>query len=130
MKELIEQFLTYITEEKGYSSNTLAAYRNDLSQFLAFLEPRVDRWDKVSRGLIIDYIVVMKAEQEYASSTGESSRMIQQQLSIHPRFANACPRRSPKRTWSACWLNRPESKPQKPCGTEPCWRSSMRLACA
>ena len=69
MREQIEQFLTYITEERGYSSNTLAAYRNDLSQFMAFLEPRVDRWDKVTRGLIVDYIMVMKAEQEYASST-------------------------------------------------------------
>jgi integrase/recombinase XerD len=69
MREQIEQFLTYITEEKGYSSNTLAAYRNDLSQFMAFLEPRVDRWDEVTRGLIVDYIMVMKTEQEYASST-------------------------------------------------------------
>jgi integrase/recombinase XerD len=69
MKEQVEQFLTYITEEKGYSSNTLAAYRNDLSQFTAFLEPRVDRWEQVTQGLIVDYIMVMKAEQEYASST-------------------------------------------------------------
>ena len=69
MKEQVEQFLTYITEEKGYSSNTLAAYRNDLSQFTAFLEPRVDRWAQVTRGLIVDYIMVMKADQEYASST-------------------------------------------------------------
>jgi integrase/recombinase XerD len=69
MKEQVEQFLTYITEERGYSSNTLAAYRNDLSQFTAFLEPRVDRWEQVTQGLIVDYIMVMKAEQEYASST-------------------------------------------------------------
>jgi integrase/recombinase XerD len=69
MKEQVEQFLTYITEEKGYSSNTLAAYRNDLSQFTAFLEPRVDRWEQVTQSLIVDYIMVMKAEQEYASST-------------------------------------------------------------
>ena len=69
MKEQIEQFLTYITEEKGYSNNTLAAYRNDLSQFMSFVESRVDRWDRVTRGLIVDYIMAMKAEQEYASST-------------------------------------------------------------
>jgi integrase/recombinase XerD len=69
MREQVEQFLTYITEEKGYSSNTLAAYRNDLSQFTAFLAPRVDRWEQVTRGLIVDYIMAMKAEQEYASST-------------------------------------------------------------
>ncbi|MFN2184600.1 MAG: site-specific tyrosine recombinase/integron integrase [Anaerolineae bacterium] len=69
MNEQIEQFLTYITEEKGYSSNTLAAYRNDLTQFLSFLGGRVDGWDQVTRQIIIDYIMTMKADQEYASST-------------------------------------------------------------
>jgi integrase/recombinase XerD len=33
------------------------------------LEPLVSRWDKVSRDTIIDYIMVMKSGQEYASST-------------------------------------------------------------
>jgi integrase/recombinase XerD len=69
MKEQIEQFLQYITEEKGYSANTLAAYRNDLTQFLAFLSGRVDGWDEVNREIIIDYIMAMKSDQEYASST-------------------------------------------------------------
>ena len=69
MKEQIEQFLRYITEEKGYSSNTLAAYRNDLTQFLAFLGGRVDGWAKVNREILIEYIMAMKSEQEYASST-------------------------------------------------------------
>ena len=69
MKEQIEQFLKYITEEKGYSANTLAAYRNDLTQFLAFLRGRVDGWDEVNREIIIDYIMAMKSDQEYASST-------------------------------------------------------------
>jgi len=69
MKEQVQQFLEYISAEKGYSSNTLAAYRNDLSQFIAYLEPRVSRWDKVSRDTIVDYIMAMKGGQEYASST-------------------------------------------------------------
>ena len=69
MKEQIEQFLRYITEVRGYSANTLAAYRNDLTQFLAFLKGRVDGWDEVNREIIIDYIMAMKGDQEYASST-------------------------------------------------------------
>jgi integrase/recombinase XerD len=69
MKEQIDQFLEYITEEKGYSANTLAAYRNDLSQFIDFLGTRVSTWDEVDRDIILDYIMHMKAEQEYASST-------------------------------------------------------------
>lgn len=69
MEDRIEQFLDFIVEEKGYSQNTLAAYRNDLSQFVEFLEARVSTWDEVTREIILDYIMSMKAEQEYASST-------------------------------------------------------------
>jgi integrase/recombinase XerD len=69
MKEQIEQFLNHITEVKGYSSNTLAAYNNDLTQFLSFLRGRIDGWEQVNRQVIIDYIMSMKSDQEYASST-------------------------------------------------------------
>lgn len=69
MKAEVQRFLDYIVEEKGYSSNTLAAYRNDLSQFLEFVGPRASSWDEVGRATIVDYIMTMKADQEYASST-------------------------------------------------------------
>jgi integrase/recombinase XerD len=69
MKEQVDQFLEYITVEKGYSSNTLAAYRNDLGQFMAFLGPRVATWDEVTQEMILEYIMAMKTQQEYASST-------------------------------------------------------------
>lgn len=69
MKEQIEQFLEHIQREKGYSQNTLAAYQNDLSQFAAYLEGRVSVWGQVGQATIIDYILSMKADQEYASST-------------------------------------------------------------
>jgi integrase/recombinase XerD len=69
MQDKIQQFLDFIVEEKGYSQNTLAAYRNDLSQFVEFLDGRVSAWDEVTREIIIEYIMKMKGEQEYASST-------------------------------------------------------------
>jgi integrase/recombinase XerD len=69
MREQIQQFLDYITVEKGYSQNTLAAYRNDLTQFLSFLRGRVSGWDEVNRDTILEYVMFMKTEQEYASST-------------------------------------------------------------
>jgi integrase/recombinase XerD len=69
MIEEIRAFLDYLATEKGYSENTLAAYRNDLSQFAAYLEPRVSGWDEVNQNTIMDYIMFMKGEQEYASST-------------------------------------------------------------
>jgi integrase/recombinase XerD len=69
MREQVQEFLEYITVEKGYSQNTLAAYRNDLSQFAAFLEKGNISWEEVDQNVILDYIMFMKAEQEYASST-------------------------------------------------------------
>jgi len=39
MKEQVDQFLKYLTVEKEYSSNTLAAYRNDLSSSRHFYSP-------------------------------------------------------------------------------------------
>ena len=59
MKEQIQEFLEYLTTEKGYSENTLAAYRNDLSQFHAYVEPRVSGWDKVDQDIIMNYIMFM-----------------------------------------------------------------------
>lgn len=73
MQEQINQFLDYLQTEKGYSNNTLAAYQNDLSQFLIFLqqlpaEQRPGSWRDVTRDHIVSYILEMK-EREYASST-------------------------------------------------------------
>ena len=40
MKQAVEQFLNYATVERGLSPNTIAAYRNDLTQFVDFLQSR------------------------------------------------------------------------------------------
>lgn len=69
MREQIDRFLKYIAEEKKYADNTLAAYRNDLSQFHTYLEGRVARWEDVDDDLIIGYVMAMKSAQEYASAT-------------------------------------------------------------
>ena len=69
MREQIKEFLEFLAVDKGYSENTLAAYRNDLSQFCAYVEPRASGWDKVDQDTILDYVMFMKGEQEYASST-------------------------------------------------------------
>jgi integrase/recombinase XerD len=69
MRKQVEKFLDHIVAEKKYADNTLAAYRNDLGQFLLFLEGRAAGWKQVGRETIIDYVMEMKARQEYASST-------------------------------------------------------------
>ncbi len=69
MEEQIQRFLEYIAVEKGYSNNTLVAYRNDLWQFLTFVQPLAPTWEQVTQEILTDYIWRMREEQEYASST-------------------------------------------------------------
>lgn len=69
MNEQVQMFLDHISVEKGYSENTLSAYRNDLSQFVSFLDQRVADWGEVDQDLIMEYIMYMKGDQEYASSS-------------------------------------------------------------
>jgi integrase/recombinase XerD len=69
----VQQFLDFLLVEKGYSNNTIVAYRNDLAQLVRYLttdrqmEEPLD-WKEVDRDTIIDYILHLK-EREYASST-------------------------------------------------------------
>jgi len=50
LRAYLEQFLTALAYEDGYARNTVAAYRNDLSQLLEFLghhEPPIGSWAEV-----------------------------------------------------------------------------------
>lgn len=38
MKREIDAFLSYLSTEKGFSQNTIDAYRNDLYQLQAFIQ--------------------------------------------------------------------------------------------
>ena len=50
MNELIEQFLSYISVERGMANNTLSSYKRDLFKFADFLKSRkIYSIDKLSR---------------------------------------------------------------------------------
>jgi len=73
MQEKIEDFLTFLETEKGYADNTIAAYRNDLTQFSRNMEERLAdpsqaTWVEVGKDAIVGYILNLK-EREYTSST-------------------------------------------------------------
>ncbi len=69
MEGEIEEFLRFLAIEKGYSEHTVAAYRNDLTQFLTFLTDQgISSWRAVSRAHVLDYILYLK-KREYVSST-------------------------------------------------------------
>ena len=54
---LYEEFLNYLSVEKGLAQNTLDAYRRDLSHYDAFLKKeKVSDWSKVSRTHIMKYL--------------------------------------------------------------------------
>jgi len=68
MQQAVKSFLDHLAVEKGYSPNTLAAYHNDLNQFLRYLQRDYDSWDKVRKDVIVHYMLHLQ-ERGYASST-------------------------------------------------------------
>jgi len=74
VKEDIERFLTYLSVEKGFSDNTLAAYHNDLAQLADFVEENANKrgqipsWANFSRQELLTYQLNLK-ERNYADTT-------------------------------------------------------------
>ena len=74
MKEDINSFLTYLSVEKGYSENTVAAYRNDLCQLADFAAEEAAKrgstasWASFDRQGMLSYLLNLK-ERNYAPST-------------------------------------------------------------
>ncbi|MCJ7522185.1 MAG: site-specific tyrosine recombinase XerD [Dehalococcoidia bacterium] len=71
----ISNFLSALSVEKGFSNNTLDAYKNDLNQFTAFIRQQNAKtngpepsWASVERSLILNYLVHLK-ERSYAPAT-------------------------------------------------------------
>jgi len=91
MHEDVERFLRVLEAERGFSLNTIFAYRNDLKQFVAYLNDdpcedgrdsdgaigagvapvdgtRLARWEDLTDGHLTTYLLHLRA-REYASST-------------------------------------------------------------
>lgn len=70
MKQEIEAFLNYLSTEKGFSENTIAAYKNDLYQLEDFIQDlgKKQHWPEVDRQLILSYLLNLKT-RGYAPAT-------------------------------------------------------------
>ncbi|MFA5374296.1 MAG: site-specific tyrosine recombinase XerD [Dehalococcoidia bacterium] len=74
MRDLVKAFLDYLAIEKGFSANTVGAYRNDLDQLAGFIEGMASakgfkaEWLSVDRNLLINYIIDLK-DRNYSSAT-------------------------------------------------------------
>ncbi|HZA22889.1 MAG TPA: site-specific tyrosine recombinase XerD [Dehalococcoidia bacterium] len=76
MKESINSFLQHLIVEKGFSRNTLEAYRNDLNQFKDFVQERLNGaasesnpWQQVDLGLLNEYIADLRGRKGYRDTT-------------------------------------------------------------
>ena len=89
MRESVDSFLNHLVVEKGFSSNTLEAYRNDLDQFIEFARERnhisssgpksrnevagsasgKEAWRRVDLGLLTDYVSNLRGKKAYRDTT-------------------------------------------------------------
>lgn len=70
MRDSINSFLNYLTVEKGYSENTINAYRNDLMTLADFAEAETSSssWTNFSRQNMLSYLLHLK-ERGYVATT-------------------------------------------------------------
>jgi len=72
MEDQLLAFLKFLQQEYKYSSNTIAAYKNDLGQFVSYLQDHnlnsTGHWQSIGHEKINDYVEYMK-DQPYASSS-------------------------------------------------------------
>ncbi|MDD5155164.1 MAG: site-specific tyrosine recombinase XerD [Candidatus Omnitrophica bacterium] len=61
MRQLIDNFLSYLSVERGLSRNTTASYQEDLNFYMDFLEEHAfDSLSKVTRNDIADFMLLQK----------------------------------------------------------------------
>ena len=73
MNEQVQQFLQFMSVEKGAASNTISAYRNDLEQFRVFVDGNCANgatpiWCSVNHQRLQQYVAQMRTK-EYADAT-------------------------------------------------------------
>ena len=69
MNELLEEFLSYLSVERGLSANTLAAYRRDIARFFEYLKSRhIPSIQRVTRQIIDSFMLSEKDRGLSASS--------------------------------------------------------------
>lgn len=74
MEEVLQTFLVFLKSEYHYSDNTVAAYRNDLTQFYDFLQTGqysdLNDWDEITPEVINAYVYDLKHRAKpYAPSS-------------------------------------------------------------
>jgi len=71
VKRAVDSFLNHLVVERGFSRNTLEAYRNDLYQFLDFLEEQGhdQRWASVDLNTLVSFVSELREVRGYQDRT-------------------------------------------------------------
>lgn len=62
MNQLIHEFITYLSVERGLATNTLESYGRDLRQYSEYLEADSGTLDAVSRSTIVGYLLHLQGQ--------------------------------------------------------------------
>jgi integrase/recombinase XerD len=79
MEDQIREFLEYLQNNKSYARNTVEAYRNDLGQFLRFVQnerPHLNSWALVDRPLLLSFLEHLKERKYTAASIARKVAVI------------------------------------------------------
>jgi integrase/recombinase XerD len=70
MEQQVARFLEQLERDRGFSNNTVSAYRNDLTQFLKFVQSddAMQSWLELDESKLTSYVLNLR-EREYARST-------------------------------------------------------------
>jgi integrase/recombinase XerD len=70
MEQQVARFLEQLEHDRGFSNNTVSAYRNDLKQFLKFVQSdgAMQSWRELDESRLTSYVLHLR-EREYARST-------------------------------------------------------------
>lgn len=69
MEQEVNRFLDFLIDSKGFSDNTVTAYKNDLYQLAEFVSSRsINSWGEVDQSTLMEHFLSLR-ERSYASST-------------------------------------------------------------
>ncbi len=86
MELYVRRFLSYIQFERGYSGNTLAAYKNDLNQLARFVqEAGLERWEALTPAVLDDFVAML--QERKLSSASVSRKVAAARSFIHFLFS-------------------------------------------
>ncbi len=84
MEQYLTQYLTALSSQKGYSENTIAAYRNDLGQFAQFI--RAQRGTDVEPGDITSEVVEAYVESLQSEAGGYAPSTVARKIAAVKSF--------------------------------------------